>query len=116
MSNSMWIDLKLIWEKKLAPSCNIYIHPRFILEPEQVNEDCHSVIATRLDLINHLAALILEIFCDIFCELAAGLKSGVTRDYSLVGSTADKWFIPMGSLSIVGFAFNTAILPELQVI
>jgi hypothetical protein len=45
----MWIDLKLIWEKKLAPSCNS-------LEPEQVNEDCNSVIATRLELINHLAA------------------------------------------------------------
>jgi hypothetical protein len=51
-----------------------------------------------------------------YVDLAAGLKSGVTKDYSLVGSTAEKWFNAMGSSSIVGFAFNTAILPELQVI
>jgi hypothetical protein len=51
-----------------------------------------------------------------YVELVAGVKSGVARDYSIVGTTADKWFSAMGALSIVGFAFNTAILPELQVI
>jgi hypothetical protein len=49
-------------------------------------------------------------------ELGAGMKSGVTRDYSLVGTTADKWFGALASLSIVSFAFNIPILPELQVI
>jgi len=51
-----------------------------------------------------------------FVELVASLKFGVTRDYSLVGTTADKWFSAMASLSTVSFAFNIPILPKLQVI
>jgi hypothetical protein len=51
-----------------------------------------------------------------FVELVVGLKSKVTRDYSLVGTTTDKWFSAMASLSIVRFTFNIPVLPKLQVI
>ncbi|CAM6012329.1 unnamed protein product [Sphagnum balticum] len=49
-----------------------------------------------------------------YVGLVAGMKSKVTRNYSLVGTTADKWFGALASLSVVSFAFNIPILPELQ--
>ncbi|CAM6012330.1 unnamed protein product [Sphagnum balticum] len=53
-------------------------------------------------------------FISLGISIKDGMKSGVTRDYSLVGTTADKWFGALASLSIVSFAFNIPILPELQ--
>lgn len=53
-------------------------------------------------------------FISLGISIKDGMKSGVKRDYSLVGTTADKWFGALASLSIVSFAFNIPILPELQ--
>ncbi len=51
-----------------------------------------------------------------YVKLVAGMKSKVTRDYSVISTEADKWFGALASLSIVSFAFNIPIIPELQVI
>lgn len=44
-----------------------------------------------------------------------GLKAQAPRDYSLKGTEADKTFNAIGALATIGFAFNTGILPEMQV-
>ncbi|CAM6012323.1 unnamed protein product [Sphagnum balticum] len=83
---------------------------------------CYSVFAFVVPTLHSLRlystiSLVLTMiitFISIGISIKDGVKSGVARDYSIVGTTADKWFSAMGALSIVGFAFNTAILPELQ--
>lgn len=46
--------------------------------------------------------------------MVAGLKAP-PRDYSLLGNTTDKAFNAIGALATIAFAFNTGILPEMQV-
>lgn len=46
--------------------------------------------------------------------MVAGLKAP-PRDYSLLGNNTDKAFNAMGALATIAFAFNTGILPEMQV-
>ena len=46
--------------------------------------------------------------------LCAGRHSG-PKDYSVEGSSATKAFDAMGALGTMAFAFNTVILPEIQV-
>ncbi|KAH9536388.1 hypothetical protein CY35_17G105600 [Sphagnum magellanicum] len=83
---------------------------------------CYSVFAFVVPTLHSLRlystiSLVLTMtitFITIGISIKDGVKSGVARDYSIVGTKADKWFSAMGALSIVGFAFNTAILPELQ--
>lgn len=45
----------------------------------------------------------------------AGLKADGPRDYSLKGSQTARTFNAMAALAITAFAFNTGILPEMQV-
>jgi nitrate reductase NapE component len=45
----------------------------------------------------------------------AGLKPAGRRDYSLQGSATDRTFNAVGALATIAFAFNTGILPEMQV-
>ncbi|CAK9209813.1 unnamed protein product [Sphagnum troendelagicum] len=83
---------------------------------------CYSIFAFLVPTLHSLRlystiSLVLTMiitFITIGISIKDGVKSGVARDYSIVGTKADKWFNAMGALSIVGFAFNTAILPELQ--
>jgi hypothetical protein len=44
-----------------------------------------------------------------------GLKSP-PRDYSLKGTRADRTFNAIGALATIAFAYNTGILPEMQVL
>jgi hypothetical protein len=44
-----------------------------------------------------------------------GLKAG-PRDYSLKGTKADRTFNAIGALATIAFAYNTGILPEMQVV
>ncbi len=37
------------------------------------------------------------------------------KDYSVAGTSADKAFNALGSLGTMAFAYNTVILPEIQV-
>ncbi len=37
------------------------------------------------------------------------------KDYSIAGTNADKAFNALGSLGTMAFAYNTVILPEIQV-
>lgn len=46
--------------------------------------------------------------------MVAGLKAP-PRDYSLLGNSTDKAFNAIGALATIAFAFNTGILPEMQV-
>ncbi|CAK9867975.1 unnamed protein product [Sphagnum jensenii] len=83
---------------------------------------CYSIFAFLVPTLHSLGlytaiSLLLTMtitFISIGISIKDGMKSGVTRDYSLVGTTADKWFGALASLSIVSFAFNIPILPELQ--
>ncbi|CAK9863752.1 unnamed protein product [Sphagnum jensenii] len=83
---------------------------------------CYSVFAFVVPTLHSLRlystiSLVLTMiitFITIGISIKDGVKSGVARDYSIVGTKADKWFSAMGALSVIGFAFNTAILPELQ--
>ncbi|CAK9203061.1 unnamed protein product [Sphagnum troendelagicum] len=83
---------------------------------------CYSVFAfvvptlhsLRLYSTISLGLTMIITFITIGISIKDGVKSGVARDYSIVGTKADKWFSAMGALSVIGFAFNTAILPELQ--
>jgi hypothetical protein len=43
-----------------------------------------------------------------------GLKNP-PRDYSLKGTKADRTFHAIGALATIAFAYNTGILPEMQV-
>jgi hypothetical protein len=43
-----------------------------------------------------------------------GLRSA-PRDYSLKGTKADRTFNAIGALATIAFAYNTGILPEMQV-
>ncbi len=52
---------------------------------------------------------------DIFCKLFAGFRAAAPRDYSLLGTKADVSFRSIGSLATIAFAFNSNILPEMQV-
>ena len=46
--------------------------------------------------------------------MVAGLKAP-PRDYSLLGDNTGKAFNAIGALATIAFAFNTGILPEMQV-
>ena len=45
---------------------------------------------------------------------AETLETG-PKDYSVAGTSADKAFNALGSLGTMAFAYNTVILPEIQV-
>jgi hypothetical protein len=47
--------------------------------------------------------------------LFAGFRAAAPRDYSLLGTKADVSFRSIGSLATIAFAFNSNILPEMQV-
>ena len=46
--------------------------------------------------------------------MVAGLKAP-PRDYSMLGDNTEKAFNAIGALATIAFAFNTGILPEMQV-
>jgi hypothetical protein len=46
--------------------------------------------------------------------MCTGLQAA-PRDYSLPGTTTDQAFNAIGALATIAFAFNTGILPEMQV-
>lgn len=48
-------------------------------------------------------------------RLTAGFRANGPRDYSLKGSNTAKTFNAMGAVAITAFAFNSGILPEMQV-
>lgn len=51
------------------------------------------------------------------CEFSvtAGVRAKEPRDYSVVGTKTERAFNAMGALATIAFAFNTGILPEVQV-
>ena len=51
------------------------------------------------------------------CEFSVttGVKAKEPRDYSLVGTKTQRAFNAIGALATIAFAFNTGILPEVQV-
>lgn len=48
-------------------------------------------------------------------SVVTGLKAEGPRDYSLRGNVTDRTFNAIGALATIAFAFNTGILPEMQV-
>jgi hypothetical protein len=51
------------------------------------------------------------------CEFSVttGVRAKEPRDYSVVGTKTEQAFNAIGALATIAFAFNTGILPEVQV-
>ena len=75
----------------------------------------HSIRHIHTAMATHKQLFIYITYCAGRNNYNAETMETAPKDYSIVGTSADKAFNALGSLGTMAFAYNTVILPEIQV-